>query len=75
MAAGLALFPNPTHGVATLTGAMPGAVVTVFDALGRQVTAVTADATGTAVLTLPAAVPAGVYLVRSGTHAARLVVD
>ena len=80
-AAGLALYPNPTGhgpafgGAATLLGAQPGAVVTVFDALGRPVLSATADATGTAALTLPAGLPTGVYVVRAGAHAVRLTVE
>ncbi|GAB3859772.1 hypothetical protein GCM10028822_36880 [Hymenobacter terrigena] len=74
-AAGLALYPNPATRAATLTGALPGTVVTVFDALGRPVLAATADTTGTATLTLPAGRAAGVYVVRAGTHALRLTVE
>lgn len=71
----LALFPNPTTGAATLLGAQPGTAVTVFDAVGRQVTAAMADATGTAALVLPNGPATGVYIVRSGTTALRLVVE
>ena len=71
-----ALFPNPAHGgAATLTGAAPGMVVTVLDALGRPVTSTTADASGTAALVLPAGLPSGVYVVRAGSQALRLVVE
>ena len=74
--AGLALFPNPVHGVAaTLTGALPGTVVTVFAALGSRVTSAPADATGTAALLLPAGLPTGVYVVRAGGNALRLTVE
>ncbi|GAA3984148.1 T9SS type A sorting domain-containing protein [Hymenobacter antarcticus] len=73
--AGLALFPNPARTGATLTGAQPGAVVTVFDALGRLVTSAPADAGGTAALVLPAGLPAGVYVVWAGNKALRLVVE
>ena len=69
------LFPNPAHGAATLTGTLPGTVVTVTDALGRPVTSATADAAGTAALALPAGQPAGVYVVRAGTRAVRLAVE
>ena len=73
---GLALFPNPAHGgAATLTGAVPGTVVTVYDAVGRRVTSAPADATGTAALLLPAGLPAGVYVVCAGAKALRLVVE
>jgi hypothetical protein len=71
---GLALFPNPTTGAATLLGAQPGTGVTVFDAVGRQVLAATADATGTAALVLPAGLATGVYVVRTGSKALRLTV-
>ena len=71
----LALYPNPARSAATLTGAQPGAVVTVFDTLGRPVALATADAAGTAALVLPAGRPAGVYIVRAGSKALRLVVE
>jgi hypothetical protein len=71
----LALFPNPTKGASTLTGAQPGAVVTVYDAIGRQVLTVRADATGSAVLLLPQERATGVYMVRVGAKALRLSVQ
>jgi uncharacterized protein (DUF2141 family) len=75
-AAGLALFPNPAHGgAATLSGAVAGAAVTVYDALGRLVMTATADAAGTATLALPAGLPAGVYVVRASSKALRLTVE
>lgn len=73
--AGLALFPNPTKRAATLTGAQPGAVVTVLDALGRLVLSALADAAGTAALALPAGLASGVYVVRTGSQALRLAVE
>ncbi|MDO7852978.1 T9SS type A sorting domain-containing protein [Hymenobacter convexus] len=73
--AGLALFPNPTTQAATLTGAKPGAAVTVFDAVGRLVLAIPADAAGTAQLALPDGFATGVYVVRTGSIALRLVVE
>ena len=75
-AEGLSLYPNPARGgAATLTGALPGTVATVFDALGRPVATATADASGTAALALPAGLPAGVYLVRAGSKAVRMTVE
>ena len=72
----LSLFLNPTRGTATLTGATPGTVVSVFDALGREVLAATADATGTIVLALPARHTTGVYVGRVGSSKApRLTVE
>ncbi|MGI4832303.1 MAG: T9SS type A sorting domain-containing protein [Janthinobacterium lividum] len=71
---GLALFPNPATQAATLTGAAPGAPVTVLDAVGRLVLRVPADSTGTATLVLPTGLAAGVYVVRTGQQALRLTV-
>ena len=74
-AAGLALFPNPARAAATLTGAPAGTTVRVLDALGRAVATATADATGTAALTLPAGLASGVYAVRTATQTLRLLVQ
>jgi extracellular elastinolytic metalloproteinase len=74
-AAGLTLYPNPAHsGAATLTGTVSGALVTVYDALGRSVTTATADASGTAALVLPVGLLAGVYVVRASSKSLRLAV-
>ncbi|MGI4872039.1 MAG: T9SS type A sorting domain-containing protein [Janthinobacterium lividum] len=69
----LAVFPSPTPGAATLSGATPSTAVQVLDSLGRVVATATADAVGTA--TLPSGLAPGVYVVRSGTHAKQLVVE
>lgn len=74
-AGGLALFPNPAHTTATLTGAQPGTAVQLLDALGRTVATTTADAAGVATLRLPAGLPTGVYVVRAGPQALRLLVQ
>ena len=71
----LALFPNPAHGAATLTGAAPNAPLAVLDALGRVLLTATADAAGSARLMLPEGLGAGVYLVRSGGQVRRLAVE
>ncbi|GAB3637266.1 hypothetical protein GCM10027422_28560 [Hymenobacter arcticus] len=74
-AAGLALFPNPTtNAITTLIGAGASARIQVIDALGRTVLTTTADATGAAELKLPAGIASGVYVVRTGTQALRLMV-
>lgn len=75
--AGLALFPNPMRQATTLTGALPhaAAAVQVFDALGHTLTTSTADADGTAHLTLPTGLVPGVYVVRTGTQALRLLLE
>lgn len=67
----LQVFPNPTAGRATLTGATPGVAVEVYDVLGRCLGTAPADREGTAVLVLPA----GWYQVRAGTQVTRLVVQ
>jgi hypothetical protein len=68
---GLALYPNPSGEATTLCGAVPGALVHVFDALGRVVTTTTADGTEAAQLINLAP---GLYLVREGAATARLAV-
>ncbi|KUG09048.1 hypothetical protein ASU33_19685 [Solirubrum puertoriconensis] len=70
----LVLTPNPAR-TTRLSGAAAGAPVQVYDAVGRLVLSATADATGTARLMLPAGCPTGVYVVRSGAQAVRLVVE
>jgi endoglucanase Acf2 len=70
----LALYPNPAHTAATLTGATPNSAVHLLDALGRTVASTTADETGKATILLPVGLPSGVYLVRTGTQALRLLV-
>ena len=73
---GLSLYPNPASGgAATLTGAVPGTVVKVLDALGRPVATTTTDATGTAALGGLGMLAPGVYVVRTGTQAVRLTVE
>jgi nitrogen fixation protein FixH len=74
-AASLQVFPNPTRGAFQLSGAEAGAVVHVFDALGRPATRATADAAGNARLILPAGLPAGMYLVRTGSRTVHLAVE
>ncbi len=75
-AAAPVLYPNPAHGgAATLTGAQPGAVITVTDALGRPVAHATADAAGTAALVLPQGLATGLYVVHVGSKAVRLTVE
>jgi hypothetical protein len=74
-AAKLALFPNPTQAVTTLSGAEAGTLVQVLDVLGRAVFAVKADATGKATLALPTSLAKGVYVVRAGQQTARLVLE
>jgi hypothetical protein len=71
---GLALFPNPATATTVLTGAAAGTSVQVLDALGRVVTTSTADSAGTAQLALPAGLSNGVYIVRAGGQALRLMV-
>jgi bacillolysin len=74
-AAKLACFPQPAHAGTTVVGALPGRRLTFSDALGRTLATATADADGRAELSLPTGLAAGVYVVRSGTQATRLVVE
>jgi len=71
----LECFPQPAHTSAKVLGAAPGATVLLIDALGRQVAHATAGPDGAGELHLPAGLPAGVYVVRSGTQSAKLAVE
>jgi hypothetical protein len=71
--AAIQLYPNPARDEALLVGAAAGAVVEVFDVRGRLVLTKRAASTGQAHLQLPGSLPAGVYVVRSGTQAVRLL--
>ncbi|MBF9220547.1 IPT/TIG domain-containing protein [Hymenobacter ruricola] len=69
------LYPNPARSAVAVAGLAAGTKVEVLDALGRAVAHATAEADGTARLTLPAGLAAGVYVVRGGSLARRLVVE
>ena len=69
--AAFGLYPNPAPGAAMATGLPAGAPLTVFDTLGRAVLRTSGSASGTALLALPA----GLYLVRCGNTAQRLLVE
>jgi hypothetical protein len=71
---GLTLVPNPGQ-VTRLAGASAGAVVDVFDLVGRLVLTASANATGSTQLVLPTGLASGVYVVRSGAKAVRWVVE
>lgn len=70
----LTLWPNPAHATTYLGGALPLTPVRVFDSLGREVLHLTTDATGAAILPIATLAP-GVYSVRAGDAARRLVVE
>ena len=65
------VYPNPARAAVTVAGLRSGEAVEVLDALGRPVACATTAADGTARLTLPAGLAAGVYVVRSGQHRQR----
>ncbi len=68
------LAPNPTRTTATLTGLSPNeTTATLFDGLGRAVQTVPLSA-GAATLDVRG-LPAGLYTVRIGAAARRLVVE
>ena len=67
------LWPNPAHETVRLAGPLCAAVA-VVDALGRTVRTAQLDAAGAATLTVRG-LPTGVYVVRIGAVARRLVVE
>ncbi len=71
---GLNLAPNPARGQVTVkTIGLEGKPITVYSTIGKQVLA-QAMPSAEAVLDLRS-LPTGIYLVRCGSHVARLVVD
>ena len=71
---GLTLWPNPSRGTVWATGLAPGQPVQVFDALGRLVAADARPAFEASGLALPV-LKAGMYVVRCGAQAQRLVLE
>jgi hypothetical protein len=71
----LALFPNPTNGSLMLRGAVAGAPIEVLDALGRLVLRTAADAAGIARLVFPPNLTSGIYVVRTGQQAQRVILN
>jgi uncharacterized protein (DUF2141 family) len=71
----LTMYPNPAHAAVLIGEMAAGARVSVLDALGREVAGATANAGGTARLTLPAGLAAGMYVVRSNGQMQRLAVE
>lgn len=73
---GLVVWPNPGGpGPVWVQGPAPGQVVQVLDALGRIVAIGQMPARGPLALPLPAALSAGLYLVRSAGQVQRLVIE
>lgn len=71
---GLAVWPNPAgSGAVWVQGPDAGQAVRVLDVLGRTVAQGRMPATGP--LTLPLALPTGVYVVRADGQVRRLVVE
>ena len=71
---GLAVWPNPvTNGSVQIQGPLPGQVVQVLDVLGRIVATRRMPAAGPLQWLL--ALPVGMYVVRAGGQARRLVVE
>jgi hypothetical protein len=64
------LYPNPAHGSFRVTGLPAHAVVEVFDVVGRPVARIVASTNTTQI-----ELPAGWYLVRSGSQVQRLVME
>ncbi|MET4107575.1 FG-GAP-like repeat-containing protein [Hymenobacter sp. UYP22] len=69
------LYPNPAHTTVRLTDAPARTPVHLLDAVGRQVSSGSTDATGQAVLSWPAGLARGVYVVRIGSQTLRLIID
>ena len=70
----LTLTPNPTFGEVVVEGLSSGSVVEIYDMVGHRV-AVPVVADGSMVRLDLTGLPAGLYILRSGTSATKLVVS
>jgi hypothetical protein len=73
--AALSIWPNPARTQVQVAGLPAGQTVGVYDVLGKLVVTSVVPATGTAQLTLPAPIPAGVYVVRGAGWARQLAIE
>jgi hypothetical protein len=71
----LVAYPQPASDLLHVLGATPGAMLVIDDLLGRRVYTAPMPTSNTADLLLPATLPAGTYLLRSGSHALRIVLQ
>ena len=71
----LVAYPVPARGALHVRGASPGTMLALHNLLGQLVGTVAAAADGSATLALPAALPAGVYLLHNGTQTVRVAVE
>jgi hypothetical protein len=71
----LTVSPNPSHGTVWIRGAVAKQAVQLYDVTGRLVLEDNMPSGGALQLNLPLTLPAGVYIVRSGSRACRLVVE
>ncbi|MDO7850753.1 SBBP repeat-containing protein [Hymenobacter convexus] len=69
------VYPNPAHRNMTVTGLSPKQAIQMLDALGRVILVGTMPEHGDMQLELPAGLPAGLYIVRAGKEARRVVVE
>lgn len=68
----LNVYPNPATGSAILHGAAPHSPIQVVDLLGRLLWTTAADAQGGAMLSLPAGLPTGLYIIQAGKATTRV---
>jgi len=71
----LSVFPNPASAQLTVAGTAAYAAIEIYNVTGQLLHRTAADAAGVRQVALPAGLPAGVYLVRSGTLVQRFSVE
>ena len=74
-AAVLTVWPNPARAAVQVAGLLPGQQADVYNTLGQRVATGVVPVSGTLQLALPGQLPAGVYVVRGGGQARRVVVE
>jgi hypothetical protein len=71
----LVAYPVPAHGQLQVRGAQPSTALTLRDLVGRLVYTAAAAADGSATLSLPAGLPAGVYLLQNDQQTLRVTIE
>lgn len=71
----LQLWPNPARSTVAVGGGAPGQPVQLLDLAGRVLLSAVLPAQGPLLLTLPAGLAPGMYMVRSGSQSRRLAVE
>jgi hypothetical protein len=71
----LTASPVPAHGQLEVGGVLPGTALSLYDLTGRLVYAAPSAAGGSVKLTLPAGLPAGLYILQNAGQTLRVAIE